>query len=122
MAARADFTLRITAHNYNNSDHRLSDGSCCDCCDCDCIFATCPCENRFTFCLLPSNAAMDNDSSNCELNPNTTPGRYATGEIASDDFQFTNLESADFPNVENGIMTFHLHRRIESYVKQYKIP
>ena len=107
MAARADFTLRITAHNYNNSDHRLSDGSCCDCCDCDCIFATCPCENRFTFCLLPSNAAMDNDSSNCELNPNTTPGRYATGEIASDDFQFTNLESADFPNVENGIMTFH---------------
>jgi len=117
MAARAEFTLRITAHNYRNSNHMKSNGDCCDnlplvsCCDCSAGFGLCAplcvCENLFTFCLLPSNAVRDNDLSNCQLNQNTTPGSYTTREIRNDNFEFASLENTDFPNVENGIMTFH---------------
>ena len=117
MAVRAAFTLRITAHNYRNSNHMKSNGDCCDnlplvsCCDCSAGFGLCRprcvCENLFTFCLLPSNAVRDNNLSNCQLNQNTTPGSYTTREIRNDNFEFASLESTDFPNVENGIMTFH---------------
>ena len=57
-----------------------SGGYCCEsyswCC------CSSQCDNRFVFCLRPSGTSQDGNEGNCPL------GRYTTGEVGDDDFNF----------------------------------
>ena len=68
------YTLQVRLIRYNNDEHRLSGGECCDvtaliadgsgigsgydeCSPDGCL--SCSCDNRFAFCLRPSDSELD---------------------------------------------------------------
>ena len=72
---RANYTLEARAHRYENDDHLLANGHCCDqsgtsnCIPSWCGF--CECDNRFVFCLRNADHPQDGDEDDCPL------GRFA---------------------------------------------
>ena len=83
---QADYVLEVRAHTYTNSDHRDSNG---DCCDPGCG----GCDNLFIFCLRRSSTANDGNSNNCPLDKYTT-----TSHIENDNFTFSSPIDSDVPN------------------------
>ncbi len=74
LLARADYTLEVRAHSYENSDHLLANGVCCerelsgsttDCISIFCGYGLCECDNKFVFCLRSADHAQDGDSDDC---------------------------------------------------------
>ena len=90
--SEASYSLRVRAHRYWNSGHKLADGTCCDktgSSSCDPFWCTfCECDNRFTFCLRRFGANRDRNVQNCPL------GSYSTGEIGDDGFSFGSSQIA----------------------------
>ena len=82
----ATYTFEVRAINYANSQHKDSNGVCCEllrtsgCTPWWC--AHCECDNKFNFCLRNSGTARDDNVGNCPL------GSYSTGEIGDDSFSF----------------------------------
>ena len=87
--ASGSYVLEIQAHRYENNDHKLANGYCCDN-----EFATssctsflvcgffCECDIRFFFCLRDSGTSHDDNTDNCPR------GSYNTGQVSSDDDTF----------------------------------
>ena len=82
----SSYTLRVRAHRYWNSPHKVSDGSCCDKpgrSNCDPSWCSyCQCDNRFKFCMRRRGNSRDGNENYCPL------GSYSTGEIGDDAFSF----------------------------------
>ena len=98
LMVKATYTLVIRAHHYRNSEHKLSNGFCCELnrqtsCDPFFCFSLCQCDNFFRFCLRRSGTSPDDNSGNCPL------GSYRTRVLGDDDFSFSTSAS--------GVMTFH---------------
>ena len=88
LGARCDYTLEVRAVEYDNNDHKLANGRCCErenrsdrCTPWWCYW--CECDMSFKFCMRPPATAHDDNPGNCDL------GRYATGEVSTDDDRFT---------------------------------
>lgn len=103
--ARSSYLLEIQAHRYENSDHELANGQCCDnegaSSDClaflntiACGFFYCECDIRFFFCLRDSGTSRDDDIENCPR------GSYETGQVStdSDEFDFSSPIADGVPN------------------------
>ena len=97
LMVKATYTLVIRAHHYRNSEHKLSNGFCCEInrrFSCNPWFCfLCQCDNYFRFCLRRSGTSPDDNSANCPL------GSYRTGVLGDDDFSFSSSAS--------GVLTFH---------------
>ena len=97
LMVNATYTLVIRAHHYRNSEHKLSNGFCCEInrrFSCNPLFCfLCQCDNYFRFCLRRSGTSPDDNSGNCPL------GSYRTGVLGDDDFSFSSSAS--------GVLTFH---------------
>lgn len=98
----SDYLLEIRAHNYRNSLHRDSAGTCCEIIatsNCDPWWCSgCECDNQFHFCLREANSPQDGNGGYCPL------GSYSTGTVGDDSFNFGSTSIASgVPNP----MTFH---------------
>ena len=102
---RSSYVLEVQAHRYENSDHELANGQCCDneaaSSDClsflnsiPCLGTFCECDIRFFFCLRDSGTPHDDDIGNCPR------GSYDTGQVSTDDdtFDFGSPINDDVPN------------------------
>ena len=98
--ARGGYVLEIQAHRYENSDHMLANGRCCENegASSNCLFFLvcpffCECDLRFFFCLREAGTVHDNNTGNCPL------GFYQTSEVSTDDDTF----DFSFPNIDDGV-------------------
>ena len=104
VRARGGYVLEIRAHRYENNDHRLANGRCCDneLASSSCLsFPTsllcgsfCECDLRFFFCLREAGTFRDDNTGNCPL------GAYRTGEVSTDEdtFDFSSPIDDGVPN------------------------
>ena len=89
------YRLEIRAGSYTNSQHKDSDGICCEInrrSNCDSFIRCglfCECDNRFNFCLRGQGTRHDDNAGNCPL------GSYSTGEIGDDSFNFGSTRIAN---------------------------
>ena len=85
--ARCDYSLEVKVAEYDNSDHKLANGRCCEresstsgCTPWWCWW--CECDMSFKFCMRPPGTDHDDDAGNCDW------GRYTTGEVSTNDDRF----------------------------------
>ena len=103
VQARGEYVLEIQAHRYDNSDHMLANGQCCDneLASSNCLsfpatilcFFSCECDLRFFFCLREAGTFHDDHTGNCAL------GFYQTTQISTDDDTF----DFSFPYIDHGV-------------------
>ena len=104
------YTLQVRLIRYNNDEHRLSGGECCDvtaliadgsgigsgydeCSPDGCL--SCSCDNRFAFCLRPSDSELDDENA-AAASENADPcslGKVSIANyISNDNFSFAEIK------------------------------